>query len=274
MSNKQTKRSPRVTLTKKNIESDIGAELLQLLGEITEDGALSDEEITKLKKWLDNIPSDANMYAISFLKEMITDALQDAFIDQEERDQIHYGILRTLPKEIRESAQDEKLKADRIKWEEEDRIYNLATERQLNYIHVLGGSCPPEATKDEASAIIDSLLAKRSTIRRPTVRQIMVLRFWNRMDLINSSVDDVSDWLDSWYDADPDRLLAWELWKLENGDTGGRNRDLINIVPIGAGKTCLERIKKTSIPRKFSYKYFVLISIFLLSVILLFISIQ
>jgi hypothetical protein len=274
MSNKRPKKGPRVTLTKKNIESDVGAELLRILEGITEDGELSDEEIAKLKKWLDNIPSDENMYAISFLKEMITDALQDGFIDQEERDQIHYGILRTLPKEIRESVQDEKLKVDRIKWEEEDRIYNLATERQLNYIRDLGGSCPPEATKDEASAIIDALLAKRSTVRRPTVRQMMVLRFWNRMDLINSSVDEISDWLDAWYEEDPDRLLAWELWKYENGDTGGRNRDLINIVPIGAGKTYLERIKKSSIPRKFSYKYFVLISIFLLSVILLFIFIR
>src|SRR5688500_337101 len=118
MSNKRQKKSPRVTLTKKNIESDVGAELLRILEGITEDGELSDEEIAKLKKWLDNIPSDANMYAISFLKEMITDALQDEFIDQEERDQIHYGILRTLPKEIRETVQDEKLKADRIKWEE------------------------------------------------------------------------------------------------------------------------------------------------------------
>jgi predicted ATPase len=132
MSNKRTKRSPRVTLTKKNIESDIGAELLQLLEEITADGELSDEEITKLKKWLDNIPSDANMYTISFLKEMIIDALKDGFIDQEERNQIHYGILRTLPKEIPEAAQDEKLTVDRIKWDEEDRIYNLATERKIN----------------------------------------------------------------------------------------------------------------------------------------------
>jgi hypothetical protein len=114
----------------------------------------------------------------------------------------------------------------------------FATEGQRTYIRDLGGKCPENATRTEASNLINKLADKR-----PTVRQRMVIRFWDRLDLLTEGVDGVSAWMDKWYADDTDRLKAWELWKLETGDNGGRSPDAIDRVPVGAGKQYLARVK-------------------------------
>jgi hypothetical protein len=86
--------------------------------------------------------------------------------------------------------------------------------------------------------MIDALLASR-----PTVRQRMVLRFWNRLDLLKAGVDGVSAWLDEWYAEDPDRSEAWALWKREVGDQGQRTSDLVDRVPLGGGDTYVALVK-------------------------------
>ena len=51
----------------------------------------------------------------------------------------------------------------------------------------------------------------------------MVLRFWNRMDLENSSKYDIAAWQDRFYSENPLRKTAWELFKLERGDDGSQS---------------------------------------------------
>jgi len=96
-------------------------------------------------------------------------------------------------------------------------------------------------TKSEASIMISEL-----TKRRATVRQQMVLRFWGKSSMANKSVEEVSDWMDAWYDNDPRRLLAWEMWKDEVGDYGIRDIAYIDKVPENGGKTFLKKVEKIS----------------------------
>ena len=118
-----------------------------------------------------------------------------------------------------------------------------ATEKQLQYIRNLGGDPPAGLSRADAEIIIPQLQAKQqeSLAREqpPTPRQMMVLRFWNRMDLSQSSKWDVEQWLNQFYNEDPRRKAAWETFKLENGDDGSQHDP--SWVPIGAGESYLNR---------------------------------
>jgi hypothetical protein len=236
--NHPTKRSPRVSLTKKELSTNSGKLLLELLESIASDGKLSDDEINKLKDWVDASSVEDSPIGAFYLRELIGDVLADGTIDEGERAQIHRAVLRVMPKEARDSAEKKKNVAEIQERNEKSYTEPLATGPQIKYIRDLDGNCPPGTTISEASTIIQTLLT-----HRPTSRQQMVLRFWNRMDLAHSSVDQISDWMDKWYDEDPQRLEAWELWKKENGDTGGRSRELIEKVSIGMGNQYLQRVK-------------------------------
>jgi hypothetical protein len=149
-----------------------------------------------------------------------------------------------LPITERERAKAKVAEATAREREEEraDRAAaaKLVTPKQLEFIHELGGTCAENVTKWQASEIIDQLLAAR-----PTVRQRMVLRFWNRLDLSTAGVEGVSAWMDRWYEDDPRRLEAWELWKRESGDDGGRSLASVDSVPLGAGQEYLVRVTAT-----------------------------
>ncbi len=146
-------------------------------------------------------------------------------------DQLIYGLPNTLPTQY-------------------------ATEKQLEYIRSLGGNPPPSLTKSDASTLIERLLnpnysaqSASESIRidhdhqPPTPRQIMVLRFWNRMDLEHTSKGQVERWLDEFYRQNRRRKAAWELYKYENKDDGTQSDP--SWVEIGAGEKCLRKIART-----------------------------
>ncbi|MGB8370997.1 MAG: hypothetical protein ACLPYZ_10870 [Limisphaerales bacterium] len=110
-----------------------------------------------------------------------------------------------------------------------------ATEGQLQYIRDLGGNPSADLTHAAAAETIKQLLARQ----QPTPRQMMILRFWNKTDLMQSSKEDVTTWLEQFYSEDPRRKAAWEAFKLENGDDGSQ-RDP-SWVPIGVGESYLSK---------------------------------
>ena len=122
-----------------------------------------------------------------------------------------------------------------------------ATEKQVQYIRDLGGNPPLGLSKADASLLIPQLQAKqRETFAKqvtPTLRQIMVLRFWNKMDLAQSSRWEVEQWLTQFYNEDQRRRAAWEAFKLDNGDDGSQNNP--SRVPIGAGEIYMSRSSAT-----------------------------
>jgi len=106
-----------------------------------------------------------------------------------------------------------------------------ATDRQLEYIRHLGGDIPIGLTKSNASLIIDHLTEHPN---QPTSRQIMVLRFWNRMDLANLSRREIAEWQNRFYAEDPLRKAAWTLYKFKTKDDGSQHDP--SWVEIGAGE--------------------------------------
>jgi hypothetical protein len=119
-----------------------------------------------------------------------------------------------------------------------------ATERQVEYIRELGGNPRFGLSRAEAEELIPRLQAKQyqtsSQQQPPTQRQMMVLRFWNKMDLIQTSKWDVEQWLTKFYDDDPRRKKAWELFKAEVGDDGSQQDP--SFIPLGVGENYLKRV--------------------------------
>jgi hypothetical protein len=260
----------RSSLTKRQLAEKGGAELLQILSAIGEDGKISDDEVAGLRAWLFE-HRHLDIPAISLLSETVDRILADFFVTEEERLELLYAIERVLPvtertmvrkarlAESKSASQDEKgltlqdLKkiARRTAEEQNDAAKDTeaepepydwrndpATDRQRDYAKVLGGRLPKNATKGEASVLIDSLLGKNP----PSNRQQMVLRFWGRKLQCGDGPREIWEWQDAFYTEDPDRKRAWELYKEEAGDDG-RQGDPQRI-PFGVGPGYLARIKQ------------------------------
>ena len=232
----------RITLTAKQLETEGGKALLDYLWWLAEDGYVSDEEIHHMSGWLAQASHIPDVTGIHYLKELVDAVLLDGIIEEGERAEIHRAILRILPKDYRAAAKQQKENLDAAHKAREDlqrrKTEALATEKQISYLISLGGQPYEGMTKREASEAITSLTDRDG----PTVRQKMVLRFWNRLDMLSWSVDEVSSWMDDFYRQDERHLDAWELWKYENGDRGGRSIDQIDTVPIGAGFEYLQKV--------------------------------
>ena len=73
-------------------------------------------------------------------------------------------------------------------------------------------------------------------------RQLMFLRFWNRMDLANRTKREVCEWMDNFIQEYHARWLVWDLFKTESGDDVSQ-RDP-SFVPIDAAEKHLEKIHR------------------------------
>jgi len=139
------------------------------------------------------------------------------------------AIERVLPKEQRaEIAETRKA------------VYydQPASASQLDLIEELTFRRPEGLTRRAASEMIDEFFSNPP----PTNRQLMVLRFWNRLDLSGCSRREISDWMDAFLNEDVYRWGAWELYKKESGDDGLQNNPLA--VPIGVGESYLARVHR------------------------------
>lgn len=232
----------RVSLTSRDLSGESGIALLQRLEQVWTDGVISEQEVAGLAEWLLEATAVADLPGLHFLREEIAGILADGIVSEPEKRLLRDAILRVLPVTERERARarfaESAAQAREVRNKELQTQADQATQAQLDYIAALGGTCAAGASKAQASGMIDALLASR-----PTVRQRMVLRFWNRLDLNASGVDGVSAWLDHWYAEDADRSEAWALWKREAGDQGQRTADCVEGVPLGEGEKYLARVK-------------------------------
>lgn len=102
MSETPTKpRSVRVTLTKAQLASPVGAELAAKLTAIADDGRVTDEEVAELTGWLD-AHRDVPMAAIPFLRETL--ARREAEPEFTRERLVQEALQRVLPKEARQRA--------------------------------------------------------------------------------------------------------------------------------------------------------------------------
>jgi len=72
----------RLTLTKKELASEVGETLRDYLWWIAEDGYVSDEEIIHMRGWLNEAKGVAHIAAFHYLKELVDEVLKDEVIDE------------------------------------------------------------------------------------------------------------------------------------------------------------------------------------------------
>jgi hypothetical protein len=93
----------RVSLTKAQLRTELGAELLSLCQSTTADGRLATEEIEGLREWLTEAGA-ADLPAVSYLKEIVERILADGHITPEEYKELHKAVETVLPAELRKQA--------------------------------------------------------------------------------------------------------------------------------------------------------------------------
>lgn len=93
----------RTSLTKAQLNSSVGLELLSICQSVTSDGKLADEEIKALHNWI-NSNTAHDLPAIRFLAATIGRVLEDGIITPEERETVAKAIEAVLPTEERKYA--------------------------------------------------------------------------------------------------------------------------------------------------------------------------
>src|SRR5688500_10770345 len=92
--------SKRITLTKGQMGSEFGAELIRHLQSISGDGRFSLEEIKALDDTLSRGPNE--LPCVPFLKKLTRPAILDQQIDDYEAYELRLAVERVLPKSLRE----------------------------------------------------------------------------------------------------------------------------------------------------------------------------
>lgn len=127
--------TPRVSLTKAQINDGIGAELFSLCQGMTADGRLSKDEIVALSLWLrDN--QGTQLPGITFLSETLHRIIADGRVTRDEQRELMEAIEKVLPPEARRGAKaarrgiEAKRKADEKAAREQQRKQELAREQR------------------------------------------------------------------------------------------------------------------------------------------------
>jgi hypothetical protein len=87
----------RVYLTKPELDTDVGQELLRLCLEITEDGKLDLEEIKALRRWLRANKDCSTVAAVPYLHDIMKRITADGVIDRDELLELHLAVERVIP---------------------------------------------------------------------------------------------------------------------------------------------------------------------------------
>jgi len=90
-------------LTRPQLATELGAELLSLCQTVTADGRLAPEEIAGLQQWLSDAAA-AEMQAARFLRGVIEHVLADGRITPEEYKEVYRAVEAVLPFEARQQA--------------------------------------------------------------------------------------------------------------------------------------------------------------------------
>lgn len=96
-------RKPRLSLTKSQLQTGVGAELLALCQAVTEDGVLSKEEIVALRRWL-TVNRAADLPAVAFLVATVERIIADGKVTRDEVQDLYAAIEAVLPPEARKQA--------------------------------------------------------------------------------------------------------------------------------------------------------------------------
>lgn len=92
-----------VFLSKDQLRTELGAELLSLCQSVTADGRIAPEEIAGLKQWLSDAEA-AEMLPARYLRTVIERVLADGRITADEYKEVYRAVEAVLPVEVRQHA--------------------------------------------------------------------------------------------------------------------------------------------------------------------------
>lgn len=133
----------RVSLTKKQLKTVEGAELLALLMRLTQDGCIDATEVFQLRGWIDS-HEGSSIEAVAYLREVLNIIQADTVADMQDRWDLILAIEKVVPPEERA------LVKMRRRGQPEP-----ATERQTEFLRCLGVSHGSELSKWDACELID-----------------------------------------------------------------------------------------------------------------------
>lgn len=93
----------RVSITKSQMLTDIGAELVSLCSHITLDGTIEENELVDLRSWLE-VNKSSNLPSIEYLTVTVERIIEDGIISEEELIELYKSVEAILPIEIRASV--------------------------------------------------------------------------------------------------------------------------------------------------------------------------
>lgn len=141
VSNDKPRRRP-VTLTKKHIQEQAGADLLQICQTMAADGSLTDEEINGLADWLSGTAS-SDIPGILFLRGLVNRILEDQEITDAERKDLFAGIERVLPADVRETVRIARRRVETVETERNRPIeyfdFMVAGAKRREYSEMIEG---------------------------------------------------------------------------------------------------------------------------------------
>ncbi|MGK2913886.1 MAG: HIRAN domain-containing protein [Porticoccaceae bacterium] len=120
----ESEKAKRVSLTKSQRASQVGADLLALCQSVTNDGSLSEEEVAQIRAWLVE-HKESDLPAIPFLIPIVEGILQDGVVTDTEKRDLFIAIERVLPQDVRAMS-----KAARLGLERADKEQERATKEQ------------------------------------------------------------------------------------------------------------------------------------------------
>lgn len=201
----------RVTLTKADLETEAGQTLVALIDKIGADNDITLDEVSELLSAVGDRGPLSHISGAAYLNEIILQVIEDGKIEPYEFEKLRAAMARVLPKKKRDEftrnfgpIADTRRPAG--SWH-----FDPVTEKQIEFMIKLGVPVNPSMTKGEASELIsDALERKESGVSE---RQMMILKFWNKLELSSLNRRQVSDWMDEWYAEDARRREAWERYK-------------------------------------------------------------
>lgn len=107
------KRTGRLSLTKAQLATAVGAELSQILESTTADGKIDDQEVTAVASWLE-ANERHGIPAIDHLLPAVRRVLADGVITEAERCYLQEEIERVMPPELRATAKLQRREAVKI----------------------------------------------------------------------------------------------------------------------------------------------------------------
>jgi len=231
---------PRVNVTRMTEQQGqtiSGKRLLNIIVDICQDERIELSEVKELHHFL--AADRSGMIAIQQLHVLTSEAIADDEIDEVDAYRLKTAFVKLAPPSVRGVIETHLESIGYPFWSDDDLEEpawkrHPATKKQLDFIRNLGGYAPDHATKGEAAMAIDVLLNDRPV----TPRQMMLLRFFDHLELAASSKDEVSEWIDNFYGSDDRYERAWDRFKRHtNHDPYSQDP---SVVPIGAYKQYLE----------------------------------